>query len=405
MAKVLRLALMARPRTPQLTFLTALALAVCLWPARALLLAQQEPQMDLPGLVRSIRHKPETSTNQSPSQKHLSFLPTVSSNPAIGVSFGAVMSLASQRGGPDSRISTAHASFHLTTKKQIIGSLRNDLHTENDAWSLVGDMRLAKYIQRAPPLGSDVPAGAATVDVTYDWIRIHQTAYRRVRGPLNVGMGYHLDSFIGIEPEDAPLLPPAVADRFPVTTVASGVSLNAMVDTRDNALNASRGVYGRASYYNYPEFLGSDRAWQSLQLEGRGYLRLPSARRQVLAVWTQAWQTLDGTPPYFNLPSVGWDTYGRSSRGIAAGRLRGRDWLYAEGEYRADLMRNGLLGAVAFINTSRLSDLAGVYGRWVPSAGAGLRVKLDKKYGTNIAMDMAWGRGKRGIWFGLNEAF
>jgi outer membrane protein assembly factor BamA len=284
--------------------------------------------------------------------------------------------------------------------------VRNDLHSPSDAWSLVGDVRLAKYFQRAPQLGSDTPVDAATIDVDYDWIRLYQTAYRQVRGPFHVGLGYHLDSYLSIEPRDSATLPPEVADTFPVTTVASGVSLDALFDSRDNALNASSGLYGRASYYYNPEFLGSDRDWQSLQLEGRAYVRLPSERRQVLAAWTQSWQTVEGEPPYFNLPSVGWDTYGRTGRGYPAGRLRGKDWIYVEAEYRVDLMRNGLLGAVAFVNGDSFSDASGVYGSWAAGGGMGVRVKLNKKYGTNVAMDFAWGRdGSRGVWFGLNEAF
>lgn len=383
-----------------------LALALCMWPARGIAFADQVPQVDIPDLIRAIRKQPPSSTNQSPSNTQVSFLPTISSNPAIGVAFGAVVSVAAQRGGPDHRLSTAQASVAVTTKKQVIGTLRNDLHTADDVWSLVGDVRLAKFYQRGPQLGSDVPVDAATIDVDYNWVRLYQTAYRQVRGPFHVGLGYHLDSFISIEPREGDTLPPPVADAFPLTTVASGLSADALFDSRDNSLNANRGLYGRASYYYYPEFFGSDRDWQSLQLEGRAYLRLPTERRQILAVWTQWWQTVKGTAPYFNLPSVGWDTYGRTARGYTAGSLRGEDWGYVDGEYRADLMKNGLLGAVAFVNASTLSDGKGVYGRWTVGGGAGLRVKLDKKYGTNLAMDFAWGRdGSHGVWFGLNEAF
>jgi hypothetical protein len=384
----------------------ALALALCIWPARGVAFADQVPQVDIPDLIRAIRKQPPPSTNQSPSNTQISFLPTISSNPAIGVAFGAVMSLATRRGGDDSRVSTAQASIAFTSKKQVIGTLRNDFHSQDDAWSLVGDVRLAKFYQRAPQLGTDVDIEAATIDVDYNWIRLYQTAYRKVRGPFHVGLGYHLDSFIDIEPRDGDVLPPPVADRYPLTTIASAVSVDALFDSRDNSLNANRGLFGRASYFNYPTFMGSDREWQSLQLEGRAYVSVPSDRRQVLAVWTQWWQTLDGTPPYFNLPSVGWDTYGRTGRGYPAGRLRGLDWGYAETEYRVDLMRNGLLGAVAFVNASTFSDITGAYGPWATGGGAGLRVKLDKKYGTNLAMDFAWGRdGSRGVWFGLNEAF
>jgi hypothetical protein len=380
-----------------------LAIVVCLWPSLGAAQTEQVPQVDIPDLIRMVRKQP-ASTNQSPSEANVSFLPTISSNPAIGVGFGVVASLASRRTGPDGPMSSAQASFTLTTKKQVIGALRNNFYSRSENWSLVGDVRLAKFYQRGPRLGSDEPVADAGLNVDYNWIRLYQTAYRRVGGAFHLGLGYHLDSFIDIEPADSEADTPA--DDLSRTTVASGLSVGGLFDSRDNPLNAGRGVYARASYHWYPEALGSDSDWQSLQLDGRAYVRMPSARRQVLAAWIQAWQTLDGNPPYFNLPSVGWDTYGRSGRGYTAGSLRGRDWGYLEGEYRIDLMRNGFMGAVGFVNASTLSDRAGVYGEWAVGGGAGLRFKLDKKHGTNIAMDFAWGRnGSKGVWFGLNEVF
>jgi hypothetical protein len=360
---------------------------------------------DIPDLIRLLRKQPP-STNQSADQPQTSILPTISSNPAIGVSFGALMSRAVRRGGPDSRLSTVHASVAFTTKSQIIAAVRNDWHSSNDTWSLVGDARLAKFQQAAPRLGSDQPADSDVLALKYNWIRLYQTAYRQVRGPFHVGLGYHLDAYMDMRPADAEVELPPETGEVPTTTVASGVSLGALFDSRDNSLNASRGFYGRASYYYNPTFLGSDNEWQSLQLDGRAYVKLPSDRRQILAVWTQLWQRLDGRPPYLSLPSPGWDTYGRSGRGYAAGKLRGRDWMYVETEYRLDLMSSGLVGMVGFVNASNLSDADGHYGGWAAGGGTGVRVKLNKRDGTNIAMDVAWGRyGKVGVWFGLNEVF
>jgi hypothetical protein len=366
--------------------------------------AGQKPA-DIPDLIRLLRKQP-LSSNQSASEPQTSILPTISSNPAIGVSFGALMSRAVRRGGPDSRLSTVHASIAFTTKSQIVAAVRNDLHSADDAWSLVGDARLAKFQQAAPRLGSGQAADTDALGLKYNWIRFYQTAYRQVRGPFQLGVGYHLDAFMDMRLADAEAeLPPEIGS-IPSTTVASGLSLDALFDSRDNSLNASRGFYGRASYYYNPVFLGSDSDWQSLQLEARAYVKLPSERRQVLAAWTQWWQRLDGRPPYLSLPSPGWDTYGRSGRGYAAGKLRGRDWMYGETEYRLDLMRNGLVGMVGFVNASNLSDAEGTYGGWAIGAGTGVRVKLNKRDGTNIAMDVAWGRnGKVGVWFGLNEVF
>ena len=64
------------------------------------------------------------------------------------------------------------------------------------------------------------------------------------------------------------------------------------------------------------------------------------------------------------------------------------------------------MGVVLFVNASTFSDARGVFGAWEPGGGAGFRLKLDKRNRTNLAMDIAWGRGRpRGFWFGLNEAF
>ncbi len=370
------------------------AIAVALPAAVA---AQQPVQVDVPDLVRALLKKPAASTNQSPSTVETSILPTVSYNPAFGFGLGAMFSASSRRGGEASGVSSVQASAAFTTQKQLLTAVRADIGSRSDRWRLLGDARFYKGLQKTYGLGSDT-LEEPSVALDYYLTRTYATFYRKVAGPVRLGAGYHLDYYAGIKPSDR--------DEIDgLGSTASGVSANALIDTRDNALNASRGIYARASYYAFPESLGSDSSWQASQFEGRAYAALPSDRRQILAFWGMAWLTASGDPPYFNLPSVGWDTYGRTARGYPAGRFRGRDWVYTEAEYRVDLLRNGFMGAVGFINTSKLSDQAGTYGSWAPAGGGGLRFKLNKRYGTNIAIDFGFGRGTHGIWFALNEAF
>lgn len=366
-------------------------------PAKAA--AQQPEQLDVPDLVRALLKRPAVSTNQSPDTVETSILPTLSYNPAFGFGMGAVYSASSRRGGETSGVSSVQASAAVTTQKQLLTAVRSDIGSRSDRWRLLGDARFYKGLQKTYGLGSDT-AEEPALALDYYLTRVYATLYRKIAGPVRLGGGYHLDYYTGIKPSDRDGL-----DVDGIGTTASGVSANALIDTRDNALNASRGIYARASYYSFPESLGSDSSWEASQFEGRAYAALPSDRRQILAFWGMAWLTGSGEPPYFNLPSVGWDTYGRTARGYAAGRFRGRDWLYAEAEYRVDLLRNGFMGAVGFINTSRFSDEDAVYGSWAPGGGGGLRFKLNKRYGTNIAVDFGFGRGSHGIWFGLNEAF
>ena len=201
---------------------------------------------------------------------------------------------------------------------------------------------------------------------------MHQVGYRGLWGDLEIGAGYHLDvhNRVRLSNEQSDITPldplPPLAD----STVSSGVSVNLVYDSRDNPLNAASGYYSRASYTYYREALGSDEDWEDLQLEARGFRRLPASRRQVVAAWALSRLTRAGEPPYLDLPSTGWDTYGRTARGYRIGRFRGKDWIYGELEYRVDVTRNGLVGAVGFVNTSTLRDFeSSQFQRWVVGGG------------------------------------
>ncbi len=76
----------------------------------------------------------------------------------------------------------------------------------------------------------------------------------------------------------------------------------------------------------------------------------------ILAFWTWGQFITSGNVPYLALPSIGWDTYGRSGRGYVQGRFRGTNMVYGESEFRMPISRNGLFGAVAFINATTASN-------------------------------------------------
>jgi len=129
-------------------------------------------------------------------------------------------------------------------------------------------------------------------------------------------------------------------------------------------------------------------------------------RRTVFAVWATTWFTF-GTPPYLELPAIGWDTYQRSGRGYPQGRVRGENQIYLEGEYRVTLSPDGFWGAAAFLNLLSTSDPAtGSFKKVNPGAGLGLRIKLNKRSMTNITLDYAVGQeGANGLFLGTGEAF
>jgi hypothetical protein len=192
--------------------------------------------------------------------------------------------------------------------------------------------------------------------------------------------------------------------------ISAGPSVAFVADTRDNAINPYTGWFTTASYRGLINgFLGGSSSWQLIHVDGRSYYRIGSENRQRLAIWTFGDFTFAGAPPYFDLPATGMDIYGRSARGYGEARFRGERLLYGEVEYRRTLTRNGLLGWVAFLNATTISNLQNgerLFHSIAPGAGAGLRALLNKRSRTNLCFDIGFGKdGSRGVYLAVQEAF
>ena len=179
-------------------------------------------------------------------------------------------------------------------------------------------------------------------------------------------------------------------------------------DTRDNAINARRGWLASATYRTFFNgFLGGDATWQELYLDVRTYRRLNADARRRLAFWFLGDLVTGGTPPYLDLPTTSAD--GRSARGYGEGRYRGERLLYGEMEYRDTLTRNGLVGFVAFLNTTTVNNPTTgehLFEAWAPGTGFGFRFLLNKRSRTNLCTDYGWGKqGSHGFYLSIQEAF
>ena len=83
--------------------------------------------------------------------------------------------------------------------------------------------------------------------------------------------------------------------------------------------------------------------------------------------------------------------------------------LYGEVEYRASLMRNGLLGMVVFLNVTTVTNLETgerLFHSMAAGGGAGLRLLINKRSRTNLCFDVGFGKeGSRGVYLAVQEAF
>jgi hypothetical protein len=375
--------------------------------------------MDLGDLFRAIRNKdpkppPDAAELGRPM---ITAAPIIGSNPSTGVSIGAAAQVAFIRGDPETtHISSLLSSLTYTTKNQLIFNARFGMFTGDDRWFIEGDNRIQLTAQDTYGLGTNTPDSAA-IDTNFDFYRIHETAYRRVRKSLFVGGGFLFDAHAnvkgadGVSLEGSPYETYSLDHGLPIDRqISAGISANVLFDTRDNFIDPQHGMMANAAYrFSFGGFLGGDSAWQSLHLEFRAYAPLPTKRRQHLGFWYYTDLTTTGAPPYFDLPTTVMDLLGRSARGYREGRYRGERLMYGEVEYRSDLMQNGLLGMVAFSNLTTVTNLeAGerLFESSAPAFGAGLRLLLNKRSRTNLCFDVAWGKsGSHGVYLAIQDAF
>jgi outer membrane protein assembly factor BamA len=377
------------------------------------------PTLDIFDVVRDLRHKPPKTEPQDYTHLMIAAAPVVSYNPASGFGIGVAGNVAFYRGPPETtRISSVVASLTVTSKKQLLVNGKFDVSSADNDWLLQGDNRVYLTSQDTFGLGtSTVPEDA--INTEYNFLRFYDVGYRRIYRSLYLGAGllYNLHSSVKADEafesawSDSPYVTYSEARGFdPDSQSSAGTSASVLLDSRDGAINPSRGVYARVEYQTFFEgFLGGTSSWQQLNVEARTYFRLNADARHRLAVWLSGNVVTGGESPYFDLPSTSMDTYGRSGRGYIQGRFRGQRMAYGEFEYRWTVTRNGLLGIVAFLNTETLSNEdtgERLFDSFATGGGAGLRLMLNKHSKTNLAFDVGRGNdGKARIYFGVQEAF
>lgn len=349
----------------------------------------------------------------------VAFAPVIGAKPSSGVFFGVAGNIAFYRGDPSTtHISSAVTSLTFSTRKQTSLTDRFVVFTRDDRWRFDGDQRLQWTSLDTHPLGSSADTRDG-VNTDFDFFRVQQTVYYRVRPSFFAGAGFYFDNHTNVGPgegqeadwEDSPYVVYSESHGLPLDAqIAAGVSADVLWDSRDNFINADRGWLAKGSYRTlFDGFLGGDSTWQKLGLDLRAYPALSPGRRHRLAFWGFLDLVTGGVAPYFDLPATGLDTYGRSARGYAEGQFRGERLAYGEVEYRGTLTRNGLLGVVAFLNTTTVTDLANderLFDSFATGGGGGLRLLINKRSKTNLCFDVGFGKqGSKGIYLAVQEAF
>jgi hypothetical protein len=366
------------------------------------------PQKDLSDVLRELFHNKPTSEIDSITSK-----PQISVVPAIGytlvTNFAVVVSgNIAFRNGPLSRISTIVASASYTEKKQFIMPVQTNFWTSNNDYDFIGNYSYLKYPQSTYGLGSSSKVSTEN-PMDYSLIQFYETVLRHIGGNIYAGIGYNFDDHWNVSQKGNANGTVSDYTRYGTASrsIASGFTLNALLDSRDNAINPSAGAYAGVQLRSSDRVFGSTSNWQSLIIDVRRYFRFPANSDNVLALWSYDWLILDGKPSYLDLPATGWDANFATGRGYIQGRFRGAQMVYTEAEYRYKITANGVLGGTVFFNAESFSANQGTRLQAIqPGFGPGLRVKLNKISKTNISINYGFGNeGSRGLFISVGEAF
>lgn len=306
-----------------------------------------------------------------------------------------------------SKSSTILVSLSYTQYNQVILPLFVNIWTKGKKYNIISDMRYMSYPSQTFGLGANSRKSAG-YDIDFSYLKLHQSVLKRISSDFFAGVGYFYDLLWS----QREVNPPAGETSFQQyglhkKETASGFNFQALYDNRANQVNPTSGSYATFRYRINPKWLGSSSNWQSGVLDLRKYFPFPKGSHNTVALWNFNWMTLEGKPPYLLLPSTGWDDYFNTGRGYIQGRFRAKNMSYLEAEYRFRLVPNGLFGAVIFGNLQTYSsEIDGLYQTVIPGGGAGLRIKVNKRSNTNLAIDYGFGKdGSRGFFINLGEVF
>lgn len=350
------------------------------------------------------------SNKKDEGRLHFSGAPSPSYSLATGLAVNFTGSTAFYAGDREkTNISSVLIAPLYTIKKQFSLPLQFSIWTKGNKYNLVGDWRFMTYPEATYGLGGGT-LPSDSISMNYHYIRAYTFILKTIRKNFYAGLGYQYDYHWNIRQLNVPPNTVTSVDKYGYNnnSTSSGLSADILYDDRKNSLNPEAGsTYANIVFRQNLKAIASDGNWNSLLVDIRKYFRLNDHTSNVLAFWSYNYLTLSGNPPYMDLPSTGWDTYGNTGRGYVQSRFRSREMVDLEGEYRFRILNNGLLGGVVFGNLQSYAEWPSNHFQYInPGYGAGLRIKFNKFSRTNICLDYAFGQhGSNGLFVNLGEVF
>jgi len=321
---------------------------------------------------------------------HFLPVPTLGYAPETRLYAGAVVMMPFQI-SPKHRLSAAKLEVNFTQNRQRIFSASWDYYFGRDRGFSSGNMLTARYPDYYWRPGATTPQAAFTryqaqkTEVQAEYL--NRVAFNRIFA--GAAFRYASMQTLSYMEGDSGIWNGLQAGRV------LGISLIGSHDSRDNLLNAAKGMLLR--WQGGMHRTGTGMYYVMQKLDSRWFF---THKKQTLALRFYA-QTTSGKAPFFDLPAYGGD----AARGYFTGRFRGERLAGLQTEWRQRLGKR--LGYTLF---------AGIGNAWMrntgtafmlkPNGGLGLRYLADRKSNVNLRFDYAFGlAGQRGFYVAFGEAF
>jgi len=332
-------------------------------------------------------------------------LPIILYNPFTGLGYGALANANFLLGDIHStRYSNAQAYAVYTTHHQLAIQINQTLFTNHENWLIQGKAQFLDWPEYVYGLGGNTSDKPPVKElISYKAYEIEERVMKKVGNKNFIGLQFRMFDCWNLKSDiasaDSYFDSAAIGNKHFNST---GLGVHYVHDSRDNVQNAYTGNYLEVAINPYFKAWGSTQNWTNIRLDGRKYFFLNSNEQhsKVLAMRFIYEQAI-GDVPYMLMPMMG--RY-NANRAYVQGRYRGKIFYAYEGEYRAHIWRS--LGYVAFAGLQGVDEPNGDFKYILPSAGAGLRVMLNKSQRTNLRVDYAVGsKGNGGLYLQVTEMF
>ena len=362
-------------------------------------------------ILVGISHNHEAATFPTDSTQHkkklsLTPFPALFSSSETGIGYGALV-VPVYNFGHDSltRPSNGQVLAFYTQKKQSSVQVSYNIFTNREKFIITGNANYYDYPIQYYGTGNTNNNAKDYTIVGYKLLYFQNRLLRQIRKHFFAGALYHINKVYHISSTPNSKIyarPVAELDGY----VTSGIGPALLLDSRDNPLNSTQGVYAAFTSLFSRKGLGSEFGFTRYTLDVRKFY--PLSAKQVLA-FQGLGRFHSGQVPFRELALMGGGGGGPEAggmRGFFKGRYRDREMLTVQTEFRQQVFSR--VDFVLFAGTGEVSNKISNFNatnlRY--AGGGGIRLMLNKKQRLNIRIDYAIGSNRtRGLYFDIGEDF